>query len=73
MPRARGGRWNGCWRSCAGRMGWKPWIRLADVVEAVGYVEWDHFVMEYPQLADRGREFVDRLVRAVTPTFDGRE
>ncbi|MFF3375128.1 nucleotidyl transferase AbiEii/AbiGii toxin family protein [Streptomyces sp. NPDC002680] len=48
-------------------------ILLADVVDAVGYVEWNHFVMEYPQLADREREFVDRLLRAVTPTFDGRE
>ena len=48
-------------------------ILLADVVDAVGYVEWHHFVMEYPQLADREREFVDRLIRAVTPTFDGRE
>ncbi|WP_330291169.1 nucleotidyl transferase AbiEii/AbiGii toxin family protein [Streptomyces sp. NBC_00576] len=46
-------------------------ILLADVVQAVGYVEWDHFVVEYPQLADREREFVDRLVRAVTPAFDG--
>ncbi|WP_327694715.1 nucleotidyl transferase AbiEii/AbiGii toxin family protein [Streptomyces sp. NBC_00459] len=46
-------------------------ILLADVVEAVGYVEWEHFVVEYPQLARREREFVDRLVRAVTPTFEG--
>jgi hypothetical protein len=47
-------------------------ILLADVVAAVGYVEWEHFVVEYPQLAGREREFVDRLVRAVTPTFAGR-
>lgn len=48
-------------------------ILLADVVDAVGYVEWHHFVMEYPQLEDKEREFTDRLIRAVTPTFDGQE
>ncbi|WP_333762200.1 nucleotidyl transferase AbiEii/AbiGii toxin family protein [Streptomyces sp. IBSBF 2390] len=44
-------------------------VLLADVVEAVGYVEWEHFVTEYPQFADREREFAERLVRAVTPAF----
>ncbi|MGW1022100.1 nucleotidyl transferase AbiEii/AbiGii toxin family protein [Streptomyces sp. NPDC002577] len=47
-------------------------ILLEDVVEAVGFVEWDHFVTEYPQFAEDERQFADRLVRAVTPTFEGR-
>jgi hypothetical protein len=46
-------------------------ILLEDVVEAVGYVEWNHFVTEYPQFRDGEREFAERLVRAVTPTFEG--
>ncbi|WP_432118959.1 nucleotidyl transferase AbiEii/AbiGii toxin family protein [Streptomyces sp. bgisy032] len=44
-------------------------ILLQDVVEAVGYVEWNHFVTEYPQFRDDEREFAERLVRAVTPAF----
>ncbi|MBB5931484.1 nucleotidyl transferase AbiEii/AbiGii toxin family protein [Streptomyces echinatus] len=32
---------------------------------------WDHFVTEYPRFADAEREYAERLVRAVTPTFDG--
>ncbi|WP_344014849.1 nucleotidyl transferase AbiEii/AbiGii toxin family protein [Streptomyces thermospinosisporus] len=47
-------------------------ILLEDLVEAVAYVEWEHFATEYPQLAERGREFADRLVRAVTPAFPER-
>jgi hypothetical protein len=47
-------------------------VRLTDVVEGVGYVEWDHFVTEYPQFEDDEREYAERLVRAVTPTFEGR-
>ncbi|MER6785598.1 nucleotidyl transferase AbiEii/AbiGii toxin family protein [Streptomyces sp. NPDC000658] len=46
-------------------------IVLEDVVTAVGYVEWNHFVTEYPRFADDEREFAERLVRAVTPTFEG--
>ncbi|MGA5505760.1 nucleotidyl transferase AbiEii/AbiGii toxin family protein [Streptomyces umbrinus] len=46
-------------------------VFLEDLVEALGYVEWEHFVTEYPRFADAEREFTDRLVRAVTPTFDG--
>ncbi|MCQ9180329.1 nucleotidyl transferase AbiEii/AbiGii toxin family protein [Streptomyces sp. IBSBF 2953] len=46
-------------------------ILLEDVVEAVGYVEWNHFVTEYPRFADETPEFARRLVRAVTPTFEG--
>ncbi|MFF3329759.1 nucleotidyl transferase AbiEii/AbiGii toxin family protein [Streptomyces sp. NPDC002888] len=46
-------------------------VLLEDVVEAVREVEWDHFVTEYPQFADDEREFAQRLVRAVTPTFEG--
>ncbi|MGW0712898.1 nucleotidyl transferase AbiEii/AbiGii toxin family protein [Streptomyces sp. NPDC002643] len=45
-------------------------VLLEDVVEGVGYVEWDHFVVEYPRFADDEREFAERLVRAVTPTFE---
>ncbi|MEU1044597.1 nucleotidyl transferase AbiEii/AbiGii toxin family protein [Streptomyces sp. NPDC005897] len=44
-------------------------ILLDDVVEAAGYVEWDHFVTEYPRFRSRGDEFAERLVRAVTPSF----
>ncbi|WP_037675836.1 nucleotidyl transferase AbiEii/AbiGii toxin family protein [Streptomyces griseus] len=47
-------------------------VLLEDVVEGVGFVEWDHFVTEYPQFADAEQEFVERLVRAVTPSFAGR-
>ncbi|MFG2131883.1 nucleotidyl transferase AbiEii/AbiGii toxin family protein [Streptomyces sp. NPDC048751] len=47
-------------------------VLLEDVVEAVQEVEWDHFVTEYPRFADAEREFVGRLVRAVTPSFEGR-
>ncbi|MDX2676952.1 nucleotidyl transferase AbiEii/AbiGii toxin family protein [Streptomyces sp. NY05-11A] len=46
-------------------------VLLEDVVEGVGYVEWNHFVTEYPQFANDEREYAERLVRAVTPTFDG--
>ncbi|MGW0862997.1 nucleotidyl transferase AbiEii/AbiGii toxin family protein [Streptomyces sp. NPDC002611] len=46
-------------------------ILLEDVVEAVGYVEWNHFVTEYPRYRDDEQAFADRLVRAVTPTFQG--
>lgn len=45
-------------------------ILLDDVTQAVGYVEWDHFVTEYPQFKDAEREYADRLVRAVTRTFE---
>ncbi|MET9679511.1 nucleotidyl transferase AbiEii/AbiGii toxin family protein [Streptomyces coeruleorubidus] len=45
-------------------------ILLEDVVEAVGYVEWNHFVTEYPRFRDDEREFAERLVRAVTPAFE---
>ncbi|MFF7211763.1 nucleotidyl transferase AbiEii/AbiGii toxin family protein [Streptomyces sp. NPDC008238] len=45
-------------------------IRLEDVTEAVGYVEWRHFVTEHPQYKNAEREYADRLVRAVTRTFD---
>ncbi|MFE1247293.1 hypothetical protein [Streptomyces sp. NPDC058766] len=38
-------------------------ILLQDVVEAVGYVEWDHFVTEYPRFRDGAREFAERAVR----------
>lgn len=48
-------------------------ILLEHVVEAVGYVEFNHFVTEYPRFRDDEREFAERLVRAVTPTFEGIE
>ncbi|MEU8792596.1 nucleotidyl transferase AbiEii/AbiGii toxin family protein [Streptomyces sp. NPDC048643] len=44
-------------------------IRFADVMQAVEYVEWDHFVTEYPQFRDSEREYAERLMRAVTRTF----
>ncbi|AKJ13359.1 ankyrin [Streptomyces incarnatus] len=44
-------------------------VLLEDVEEAVGYVEWRHFVTEYPQFTDREGEFAARLLRAVTPSF----
>ncbi|MGC0382476.1 nucleotidyl transferase AbiEii/AbiGii toxin family protein [Streptomyces sp. SAI-129] len=44
-------------------------ILLEDVVEAAGYVEWNHFVTEYPRFRDRGDEFAERLVRAMGPAF----
>ncbi|MGX1513929.1 nucleotidyl transferase AbiEii/AbiGii toxin family protein [Streptomyces collinus] len=44
-------------------------ILLEDVAEAAGYVEWNHFVTEYPRFRERGDEFAERLVRAVTPAF----
>ncbi|MFZ4160536.1 nucleotidyl transferase AbiEii/AbiGii toxin family protein [Streptomyces griseoincarnatus] len=44
-------------------------ILLEDVVEAVAYVEWDHFAVEYPHLADSGEDFAGRLVRAVSGAF----
>ncbi|WP_282083147.1 nucleotidyl transferase AbiEii/AbiGii toxin family protein [Streptomyces tendae] len=44
-------------------------ILLEDVVEAAGYVEWNHFVTEYPRFRECEDEFAERLVRAVTPAF----
>ncbi|MFB6845296.1 nucleotidyl transferase AbiEii/AbiGii toxin family protein [Streptomyces sp. NPDC056373] len=46
-------------------------VLLEDVVEAVGSVEWNHFVTEYPRFRYDEREFAERLVRAVTPAFEG--
>lgn len=46
-------------------------ILLEHVVEAVGYVEWNHFVTEYPHFRDDERQFAERLVRAVAPAFEG--
>ncbi|MEV4339759.1 nucleotidyl transferase AbiEii/AbiGii toxin family protein [Streptomyces sp. NPDC049590] len=46
-------------------------VLLEDVREALEFVEWDHFVTEYPRFANAGQEYADRLVRAVTPTFEG--
>ncbi|MFI5792384.1 nucleotidyl transferase AbiEii/AbiGii toxin family protein [Streptomyces sp. NPDC051677] len=46
-------------------------ILFEGVVEGVGYVEWNHFVDEYPQFRDDEREFAERLVRAVGATFEG--
>ncbi|MBV1937078.1 nucleotidyl transferase AbiEii/AbiGii toxin family protein [Streptomyces sp. BV286] len=47
-------------------------VFLEDLVQSLRYVEWEHFVTEYPRFADLEREFVDRLVRAMAPTFEGR-
>ncbi|GAA2225895.1 nucleotidyl transferase AbiEii/AbiGii toxin family protein [Streptomyces indiaensis] len=49
---------------------YKEKILLEHVVEAVGYVEWDHFVTEYPRFRNDEREFAERLVRAVAPAFE---
>jgi len=51
---------------------YQEYVSFGNVVEALGCVEWRHFVTEYPQYADDEQAFVDRLVRAVTPTFAGR-
>ena len=45
-------------------------ITLEHVAEAMECVEWRHFVTEYPQFRDDEQEFAERLVRAVTPTFE---
>lgn len=50
----------------------RQYVTLDDVVELLRYVEWNHFVVEYPRYADDEQAFVDRLIRAVTPTFAGR-
>ncbi|MEU6256320.1 nucleotidyl transferase AbiEii/AbiGii toxin family protein [Streptomyces sp. NPDC047043] len=47
-------------------------ITPADVSQAAGYVEWDHFVTEYPAFTHGEREFADRLIQALVPTFAGR-
>nr|WP_246564515.1 nucleotidyl transferase AbiEii/AbiGii toxin family protein [Streptomyces roseirectus] len=44
-------------------------VLYEDVVEALRYVEWRHFVVEFPRFADAREEFVGRLLRAVAPTF----
>jgi hypothetical protein len=44
-------------------------ITSADVSQAAGYVEWDHFVTEYPQFGGKEREYAERLVQALEPTF----
>lgn len=46
-------------------------VRLADVAQAVREVEWRHFVQEYPRFLNDQREFADRLLRALAPTFEG--
>ncbi|KAB2972583.1 nucleotidyl transferase AbiEii/AbiGii toxin family protein [Streptomyces sp. SS1-1] len=51
---------------------YQEYVGFGNVVEALGFVEWRHFVTEYPQYADDEQAFVDRLVRAVAPTFEGR-
>ncbi|WP_405873105.1 MULTISPECIES: nucleotidyl transferase AbiEii/AbiGii toxin family protein [unclassified Streptomyces] len=51
---------------------YQEYITFDNVVELVQYVEWNHFVVEYPQYRNDEQNFVDRLVRAVAPTFAGR-
>ncbi|CAL9437620.1 nucleotidyl transferase AbiEii/AbiGii toxin family protein [Streptomyces sp. enrichment culture] len=59
----------------SGEWPWSPYRKRIDyeeVVAAVREVEWDHFAVEYPQYADAEREFADRLLSALAPTFEGR-
>lgn len=51
---------------------YQEYVSFDNVVEALRFVEWRHFVTEYPQYADDERAFVERLKRAVAPTFAGR-
>lgn len=44
-------------------------VRLEDVEEAVGHVEWHHFAAESPWAADAGRGYAERLLAAVRPAF----
>ncbi|MDQ1010929.1 hypothetical protein QFZ82_005414 [Streptomyces sp. V4I23] len=44
-------------------------VLFEDVVEAVGYAEWDHFAADYPQFADDERVYAERLLTAIAPTF----
>ncbi|MFF3684567.1 nucleotidyl transferase AbiEii/AbiGii toxin family protein [Streptomyces sp. NPDC002187] len=46
-------------------------ILFEDVEEALGCVEWNHFVAEYPQFTDDEQAFVQRLLTALAPTFTG--
>lgn len=47
-------------------------VRYEDVVAALREVEWHHFVKEFPRFGGAEREFTERLLRAVGPTFEGR-
>ncbi|MFG2875830.1 hypothetical protein ACGFYU_12615 [Streptomyces sp. NPDC048337] len=49
-------------------------VTLEDIAAygSVGW-EWRHFAAEYPQLASSEQEYVERLLAALAPTFDGRE
>ncbi|MFE0400605.1 nucleotidyl transferase AbiEii/AbiGii toxin family protein [Streptomyces nigra] len=51
---------------------YQEYVSFDNVVEALRFVEWRHFVTEYPQYSDDERAFVERLKRAVAPTFAGR-
>ncbi|MFF8847371.1 nucleotidyl transferase AbiEii/AbiGii toxin family protein [Streptomyces sp. NPDC015127] len=44
-------------------------VGFADLEEAVGSVEWNHFAADYPQFADAEREYAERLLTALAPTF----
>ncbi|MEX3100020.1 MULTISPECIES: nucleotidyl transferase AbiEii/AbiGii toxin family protein [unclassified Streptomyces] len=44
-------------------------VRFEDVAKALRYVEWRHFVAEFPRFADAEGEFVRRLLRALAATF----
>ncbi|MEV3972503.1 nucleotidyl transferase AbiEii/AbiGii toxin family protein [Streptomyces sp. NPDC050698] len=45
-------------------------ILLEHVEYAVGHVEWEHFVTEYPRFRYDEHSFAERLVRAVAPAFE---
>lgn len=44
-------------------------VDFADLEQAVGYVEWDHFAADYPQFADDEQVYARRLLTALEPTF----
>ncbi|MER5891818.1 nucleotidyl transferase AbiEii/AbiGii toxin family protein [Streptomyces sp. NPDC001876] len=44
-------------------------VLVEDVADALRYVEWHHFVRDYPQFAGKEQEFTARLRAALEPTF----
>ncbi|QIP86610.1 nucleotidyl transferase AbiEii/AbiGii toxin family protein [Streptomyces sp. Tu 2975] len=44
-------------------------LRLEDLRESLKHLDWNHFVLDYPQFADDRDEYVRRLLAALAPTF----
>jgi hypothetical protein len=44
-------------------------LRLEDLRESLKHLDWNHFVLDYPQFADGRDEYVRRLLAALAPTF----